>query len=1214
MCSLLHALTCSPRPGHSIGWGLRPAVLGRSPTPRTCSLPRQTNVRSRVLVAPAHTLRQYDSPPRPRQDLERLVLAVEMLPSTKSSSVVQKTSHLLWCFADWARQSKNSRAHMTQAQCNAVLDLLQRVAGWAGTAGNPHVLIQWQQVNAERLSMAAWSLGKLRPHLPAAAITSACAAIASHSASSEAMKNGRCRDWSNLLHGLATAGMQCSSSPDLTRLCDQAVQLLPDKLPLAADQAIHMTLWAMAKSGYTGSAQPLLRSVTAAISQGEVMADAKPQTWVNLIWAASKLPGCKKEARQLLSLFAVRAQALVPGLDAQCISNILHAMGLVLWHDKEVCRQLAERAAQTQRYMNGQAMASNLYALARLGYLDSSVRSLAAGVAKADLTTLEPLQITYLLYARSMFLALSIHQAVSSGHSQLASEPQLNSMAAALWRECSRRGQSEELWGKENLTHLHDQLYSASLWLHASTGGQTSLSASPALQELLAKAKTCKKNEVVKLQTILKGDSRQLVRALVVAGHCEVQQTALSQDGTYYTELLVRDPRLERGIAIKQDLGFLHDGSMSGVVAHAKLLQLTHFDAGVMVNKESFYQLASKSERAVYMHQQVQASLPEAEAWRQLLQAEERHSLRPYEQAPRRKQDLWRLVLAVEMLPFTNSSSVVQQTSHLLWCFADWAKQPEDSRSHLTQAQCNAVLDLLQCMAVKTRAGTAGYPLAPLQQYDARQLSMAAWSLGKLRPHLPAAAVTSACTALASHSASTGMQCSSSPDLTRLYNQAVQLLPNKLPFAADQAISMTLWAMAKSGYTGSAQPLLQSVAAAISQARAQAMCQHLKPIDISNILYSMGLVLWHDKEVCRQLAERAAQTQNTMNGQAMANSLYALARLGYLDSSVRNLAAGVAKADLTTFKPQQITNLLYARSMFLALSVHQAVSSGHSQLASEPQLNSMAAALWRECSRRGQSEELWGKENLTQLYTASQWLHACTGRQTYMAASPALHELLDKAAACKRSIIAKRQTVFTEDCSQHLLEALAAAGHAEVQQAVISQDGTCCTWLLVQEPGLTQGTSFDLSDKFLHDGSMSGVVALVKLHQLAHFDAAVVVNSKLFYQLASDSERAAFMREQVQASLPEAEAWRQLLQAEGRHCAGQGRPLAAATPAAQQQQAASVSAGQQARQQGALPLPAAQAKSAGALPSQRAAQAQGLMPRPVRPRVWLRVDGAGCRW
>ncbi|KAJ9519786.1 hypothetical protein QJQ45_013452 [Haematococcus lacustris] len=190
--------------------------------------------------------------------------------------------------------------------------------------------------------------------------------------------------------------------------------------------------------------------------------------------------------------------------------------------------------------------------------------------------------------------------------------------------------------------------------------------------------------------------------------------------------------------------------------------------------------------------------------------------------------------------------------------------------------------------------------------------------------------------------------------------------------------------------------------------------------NISNILYAMGLVLWHDKEVCRQLAERAAQLQRAANGQDLANNLYALARLGYLDSSVRSLAAKVAEADLTAFEPQHLANLLYARSMFLALSIHQAVSAGHSQLASEPQLNSMAAALWRECSRRGQGIEL----------------------------------------------------------------------------------------------GLPRGIAVDQISLTLHDGSMSGVAAHIKLQQMTHFDARVMVNKAVFNQLRSDGERAAFMSEQ----------------------------------------------------------------------------------------------------
>ncbi|KAJ9520227.1 hypothetical protein QJQ45_030182, partial [Haematococcus lacustris] len=1231
-------------------------------------------------------LRQYDPAPRPKQDLEQLVSAVEELPFLSNSSQVEQTSQLLWCFADWARQPENSRARMTQAQCNAVLALLQHMAvgAGAGAAGGAPAILQ--HFDARQLSMAAWSLGKLKPHFPPAAVTSACTAIASHSASSETMKRGRWREWSTLLHGLATAGMQCNISPDLTRLCDQAVQLLPGKLARGvADQAVSMTLWAMARSGYTGSAQPLLQSVTAAISQGEAMRDANPQAWSSLIWASSKLPGCREEARQLLDQFAARAQALYPYLKAVDTSNISYSMSLVLWHDKE-------------------EMGNILYGMARLGYLDSSVRSLAAGVAKADLTAFKPQELANLLYARSMFLALSIHQAVSSGHSQLASEPQLNSMAAALWRECSRRGQGEGRWSEEDLTQLH----TASQWLHACTGGQISLAASPALQELFAKATAHVIYNTKKVQTAARQvDCCQLVQALAAAGYGEAQQASVSQIGTLCTLLRVgMEMGLTQGIAVDQISLTLHDGSMSGVVAHAKLQQLTHFDAGVMVNKAVFDQLASDSERAAFMREQVRASLPEAESWRQLLQAEGGHyagqveapaaatpaaqqqqavsvsagqqarqqgalplpgaqaksagalpsqragqapglmprPVRPkYDQPPRPKQDLEQLVSAAEELPFLSSSSQVKQTSQLLWCFADWARQPDNSRARMTQAQCNAVMELLQYMAGVARAGEAGNPpaLSPLQQFDARQLSMAAWSLGKLKPYIPPAAVTTACTALSSHSASSeamrrggwrewsnllyglataGMHCSSSLYLTWLCDQAVQLLPDKLAWgAASQDISMTLWAIAKSGYTGSAQPLLQSVTAAISQgevmkdakpqewanliwaasklpgcreearqllslfaARAQAVVPGLDGQGVSNILYAMGMLLWHDEEVCRQLAERAVLTQRTMTSQEMANSLYGLARLGYLDSSVRSLAAGVAKTDLTVFEPQHITNLLYARSIFLALSIHQAVSSGHSQLASEPQLNSMAAALWRECSRRGQSEGHWSDQDYTQLHTASQWLHACTGRQTSRAKSPDLQDLLAMAAAnavCSFKYVhnAARQV----DCCQ-LVQALAAAGYGEAQQASLSQVGTSCALLRVGiELGLTRGIAVDQTPQFLHDGSMSGVVAHVKLQQLTHFDAGVVVNKAVFDQLASDSERAAFMREQVQASLPEAEAWRQLLQAGVGHCAGQVEAPAAATLAAQQQQAVSVSAGQQARQQGALPLPAAQAKSAG---------------------------------
>ncbi|GFH12316.1 hypothetical protein HaLaN_07973 [Haematococcus lacustris] len=111
-----------------------------------------------------------------------------------------------------------------------------------------------------------------------------------------------------------------------------------------------------------------------------------------------------------------------------------------------------------------------------------------------------------------------------------------------------------------------------------------------------------------------------------------------------------------------------------------------------------------------------------------------------------------------------------------------------------------------------------------------------------------------------------------------------------------------------------------------------------------------------------------------MDSSQLASSLYSFACLGYLDSSVRDLAAYVAKAKLTklaALKPEELTNLLYARSVFFALCAYQAVSSGHSQLASEPQLDSMAEALWKECSRRESFGQQWSEQDLMQLYTAT---------------------------------------------------------------------------------------------------------------------------------------------------------------------------------------------------------------------------------------------------
>ncbi|KAJ9519740.1 hypothetical protein QJQ45_013423 [Haematococcus lacustris] len=86
-------------------------------------------------------------------------------------------------------------------------------------------------------------------------------------------------------------------------------------------------------------------------------------------------------------------------------------------------------------------------------------------------------------------------------------------------------------------------------------------------------------------------------------------------------QLLVWGLRLNRGIVIMQSPDFLHDGGMSAVVVHVKLQQLAHCDAGVVVNKKASAQLASDSERAAFMREQLRASLPEAEAWQQLLQA-----------------------------------------------------------------------------------------------------------------------------------------------------------------------------------------------------------------------------------------------------------------------------------------------------------------------------------------------------------------------------------------------------------------------------------------------------------------------------------------------------------------------------------------------------------------------------------------------------------------
>ncbi|GFH32269.1 hypothetical protein HaLaN_31463 [Haematococcus lacustris] len=183
MRSLLHELTCSPRPWLSIGWGFRPAVLTVTDLPsRTTSAPTQVLL---VLDTSHETgthdthplplclaaLRQYDSPPRPKQDMGELIIAVMKLPYLDNSRKVEQTSQLLWHSADWARQPENSRAHVTQVKSFSELELLQRMAGepLAGTAGSPPAPLE--QFDARQLNMAAWSLGKLKPHLLAAAVT-----------------------------------------------------------------------------------------------------------------------------------------------------------------------------------------------------------------------------------------------------------------------------------------------------------------------------------------------------------------------------------------------------------------------------------------------------------------------------------------------------------------------------------------------------------------------------------------------------------------------------------------------------------------------------------------------------------------------------------------------------------------------------------------------------------------------------------------------------------------------------------------------------------------------------------------------------------------------------------------------------------------------------------------------------------------------------------
>ncbi|KAL6761063.1 hypothetical protein V8C86DRAFT_3131995 [Haematococcus lacustris] len=194
--------------------------------------------------------------------------------------------------------------------------------------------------------MTALSLVMLKRHLPPPAATSAFSAFTRHCTSSKAMTKGSWRGWAQLLHALEAAGVQCSDSPDLTRLCDHAVQLLPGKLNRSVPyKCMSMPFSALVSMGYTGSAQPLLQAVTTAISRGRVMDTARFRNWRELTRAAAELPGCSMETRQLLAQFAAKASNSVDDIDAEDVSTLLNTMRLARWPSKEFGRQLAERAA-----------------------------------------------------------------------------------------------------------------------------------------------------------------------------------------------------------------------------------------------------------------------------------------------------------------------------------------------------------------------------------------------------------------------------------------------------------------------------------------------------------------------------------------------------------------------------------------------------------------------------------------------------------------------------------------------------------------------------------------------------------------------------------------------------------------------------------------------------------------------------------------------------
>ncbi|KAL6761057.1 hypothetical protein V8C86DRAFT_3131992 [Haematococcus lacustris] len=470
MHSLLPARACSARPGLRIGWGPRPAGPLRCPAPRTCILPWLPGGPSRKLSVPAQALCISEPSSQAKLDLEVDVAVLKQHFVPMSSSQGEQLVQLVQDMADWDRLEESSRRQLTKAllQCLGV-----------GVRAD----------DAYKLSLTAWSLVLLKRHIPPSAAASAFSAFLHYCASNEVMKKGSWRYWSQLLHALESAGLQCSDCPDLTRLCDQALQLLPDKLASRPhDKNISIPFKAMTTVGFRGSLQPLLQAVIAAVSQGRVMRTSQLTHWRELIMAAGKLPGCSMETRQLLEQFAAKASDSTYTPDAEDVSTILNAMHLALWPKTEFFEQLAVRAAGHSRgEIYSSQLAIRLCSLAYLGYLDSSVRSLAVKVAEADLTAFGARDLTNLLYAWTMFLSLSIQQAVSSGHSQPASEPQLNSMAAALWKECSRREAVGQQWSEQDLL----QLDTARQIKDACTGGQTSLTASPpspSLQEFVAKA------------------------------------------------------------------------------------------------------------------------------------------------------------------------------------------------------------------------------------------------------------------------------------------------------------------------------------------------------------------------------------------------------------------------------------------------------------------------------------------------------------------------------------------------------------------------------------------------------------------------------------------------------------------------------------------------------------------------------------------------------